>query len=213
MPKNKIIDENSEFYAKNLLEETLPHIFHDLKKGEKPDLYQGDLYGIEVTKLGFSKDLKVTKIWNLNAGREKSSINERDLSTLDQLNPQYNDSGELISIDPPEDWRSGPINVVEKIRKKVERLNSKDFNASFRYNGLFIVYTDCSYNISIEEIIHTFNAVQALAAKKFDFLVIWDYFNLHFYCNSGILSYERLLSVKEKAIEDYHKFEKSKTSK
>lgn len=210
MPKNKIIDENSEFYAKNLLEETLPHIFHDLQKGEKPDLYQGDLYGIEVTKLGFSKDLKATKIWNLNAGREKSSINERDLSTLDQLNPQYNDSGELISIDPPEDWRSGSINIVEKIRKKVERLNSEDFNANFRYNGLFIVYQDFSYKISIEEIIHTFNATQVLAPKKFDFLVIWDYFNLHFYYNSDILNHERLQSIKEKTIKDFQKFEDSK---
>lgn len=214
MQKNKIIDENSEFYAKNLLEETFPHIFHNLQKGESPDLYQDDLYGIEVTQLGFENDLKATKIWNRNAGVEKSNITKRDLSILPQLTPKYNDSEELISIDPPKEWREGAVDVKSVIENKIRILNKTSFNSNFHYNGLFIVYKDFSYKTSIEEIIHTFNATQALAPKTFDFLVIWDYFNLHFYYDSiyyksSMLSYDRLQSVKEKTIADFHRFEES----
>ena len=214
MQKNKIIDEKSEFYAKNLLEEIFPHIFCNLQKGESPDLYQDKLYGIEVTQLGFENDLKATKIWNRNAGVEKSSITKRDLSTLPQLNPKYNDLGKLISIDPPKEWREGSINVQSVIENKIKNLNKTSFNSNFHYNCLFIIYKDFSYKTSIEEIIHTFIEAQASAPLKFDFLFVWDYFDLHFYYDSlyyksGMISYECLQSVKEKTIADFQKFEES----
>ena len=210
MVENIYTKEYFELFVKNLLEMTLPHIFFGLKKGEKPDLYQGNTYGIEVTRVGYFKDLEAMGIWNANAGKKKREISTKNLRVLDRLNPKYNDSDELISINPPEEWRRGEVDVLSAIQKKVERLNSADFNSGFQYNCLFLRYEACSNQHTTEQIISIFNSVQIIAPKKFDVLFIWDMIRLHSYYNSDIVSLDLLRDVKEKAIEDQKRLKNPK---
>ena len=55
-----------ELWAKKMLEMSLPFMFSNLKKAEKPDLQQDDLWGIEVTRIGYQQEQRITNIWNNN---------------------------------------------------------------------------------------------------------------------------------------------------
>lgn len=189
-----------ELWAKNLLEMSFPFMFSNLKKAEKPDLQQDDLWGIEVTRIGYQQEQRITNIWNNNAGMPKQQIKSKDLTILDQVNPTYNQSNELISIDPSNEWREGEIDINGALTKKLKRLNDADFNSNFKYNGLFVFYEDCSHQHSIQDLITSFNAIQLTHDKKFDFLFVWDSFRLHMYYNSQFFSDDQLSLLKSQTL-------------
>ena len=191
-----------ELLAKNLLEMAFPYLFNDLQKSEKPDLQQGDNFGIEVTRVGHSKDFQITSIWNCSVGKTVEEIKVKDRKILQENNPQFNEMGKLISIDPPPNWRYGETNVNRAIQEKLDRLNSPDFNSNFKYNGLFLFYEDALHSTSMQEIITQFNALQLLSEKKFDFLFVWDSIKLQSYFNSNCLSDEKRETLIEKTIKD-----------
>ena len=190
-----------ELWAKNLLEISFPFMFSNLKKAEKPDLQQDDLWGIEVTRIGYQKEQKITSIWNNNAGIPEQQIKNKDQGIIDQVKPKYNQNNELISINPSDEWRHGAVDITTAITRKIERLNAADFNSDFRYNGLFIFYEDCIHQRSIQDFITNFNAIQLTHGKKFDFLFVWDSFRLHMYYNSQFLSDNQLSLLKSQTIE------------
>ena len=190
-----------ELWAKNLLENRFPYIFSNLTKSEKPDLQQGNLWGIEVTRIGYDKDLQITSIWNESAGKNNDQIKQKNRAILEKMNPTYDDCQKLKSFDPPQEWRSGPVDFNSGIQKKLMRLNSLDFNSDFAYNGLFVFDEDHQHQHSIQEIITQFNGIQVAFEKKFDFLFVWDSFHLHMYSNITPSS-EDLCSIKNKTIEE-----------
>ena len=201
--QNNVFDKTYvELLAKNLLEMTFPYLFENLQKAEKPDLQQGDNFGIEVTQVGYSKDFQITNIWTCNVGKTMDQIKVKDRKILEKNNPQFNEMGKLISIDPPPNWRYGEVDVNHAIQDKLKRLNSPDFNSNFKYNGLFLFYEDAVHSISMQEIITQFNALQLLSEKKFDFLFVWDSIKLQSYFNSNCLSDEQRKILIEKTIKD-----------
>ena len=201
MCKNLYDKTHFELWAKSLLEGFFPFMFSDLKKAEKPDLQQGNLWGIEVTRIGYVKDLQISSIWNESAGKSYDQIKDKNKIVLEHMNPQYDNCQKLKSIDPPQEWRYGPVDFNSGIQKKLERLNSSDFNSEFVYNGLFVFNEDHQHQLSIQEIITKFNGLQITFEKKFDFLFVWDSIHLHMYSNITPSS-EDLCSINNKTIEE-----------
>ena len=202
MAENIYTTEYYELFAKNLLETMLSNIFNNLQKGEKPDLFQENMYGVEITRVGNPGAFEIMGVWNANAGKKRCDISAKNLSVLEQLNPQYNTEDELVCISPSDQERRNAVDVRSAIVKKVERLNSADFNSNFQCNCLFVKYEDDFHSVSIEQIISIFNSAQHTAPKKFDYLFIWDGFRLHSYYNSDVISLELLNTVQEKTIKD-----------
>ncbi len=192
-----------ELYAKNCLETIFPHIFHNIQDSDRPDLKQDDLFGIEVTRIGFQAEQMVMGLWNRNIWRTRDEM-KKDAEKIDELNPTFDEQGRLIAIDPPEDKMYGAVDFRSAIIKKLNCLNSPDFDSHFKYNCLFIYDEDNEHQTDISQIIHIFQMAQITFEKKFDVLFVWDGFRLHSY-SSTPLSNDMLNNIKAKALADREK--------
>lgn len=201
--KNIFDKKYSELYAKNCLETLMPHIFHDMQIGERPDLRQGDLFGVEVTRVGFPPEQRVTGLWNRNASRTRDEM-PKDEGEIDKLNPKFDEQDSLMGIDPLDEMRYGPVDFRKAIEKKLCCLNSPTFDSHFKYNCLFLYDDDSEHKTDISEIIHLFRARQVTCEKKFDVLFVYDDFRLHSYSQT-FLGTEVLQTIKEKTVADREK--------
>ena len=179
--------ELDEIFAKNALETLFPLFFDNIVCGDKPDLRQGDLFGIEVTKAACSKEQEFTGNWNQQVGRLASEVT----AIILKANPSYDSEGRLCSVNPPSELISGTVDFQKVFEKKIQCLND-NYDTHFKYNCLFVYNLDYNHEKTIYEIFKIFDVIQHTASlsgqKTFDILFIWDSFKIHVYYSQRLSS-------------------------